>query len=60
MDSNDAACNNSRVLYETASGTPNGNTAMKVILFWLAIVFTSLVPSYILASDNPHIETCGS
>ena len=31
---------------------------MKVILFWLAIVFTSLAPSYILASDNPHMETC--
>ena len=31
---------------------------MKAIFVWLAIVSTSLVPSYILASNNPHVETC--
>ena len=31
---------------------------MKTILFWLTIVATCFVPLLILASDNPHVETC--
>ena len=31
---------------------------MRSVLFWLLVVYTSLVPTYIEASDNPHMESC--
>ena len=31
---------------------------MKTILFWLTIMVICFVPLLILASDDPHVETC--